>query len=290
MSTLPRPVRIIVLLALVAGLAACSAVKLGYNSLDSVAYWWLDSYVDFNEQQAPRVREDLERLHQWHRAEELPRLAEMLRAMEQLAPNDITPAQACTFVDEIRARLRALADHAEPAVVTLATSLRPDQLRHMQHKYEKNNEKYSDDWLKLTVAQQREKRYEQFLERSEMIYGRLDDAQRDALRRDIELSIVDPRRILADRRRRQRDALQTLRRLSDEKPDFDTARRQLRAFLDRFESSPDKGYRDYQEALIAEGCRSFSVLHNSTTAAQRETAVRRLRAYQRDLRELAAAP
>lgn len=278
------------LLALVAGLAACSAVKLGYNSLDSVAYWWLDSYVDFNEQQAPRVRDDLEQLHRWHRTEELPRLAEMLRAMEQLAPNDITPAQACTFVDEVRARLRALADHAEPAVVLLATSLQPDQLRHMQHKYEKNNEKYRDDWLKLTLAQQREKRYEQFLERSEMIYGRLDDAQRDALRRDIELSIIDPRRILADRERRQRDALQTLRRLSDQKPDFDTARRQLRAFLDRFESSPDKVYRDYQEALIAEGCRSFAVLHNSTTATQREAAVRRLRAYQRDLRELAAAP
>lgn len=278
------------LLTLVTGLAACSAVKLGYNSLDSVAYWWLDSYVDFNEQQAPRVREDLERLHRWHRTEELPRLAEMLRSMEQLAPSDITPAQACTFVDEFRKRLRALANQAEPAVVTLATGLQPDQLRHIEHKYEKNNEKYSDDWLKLTPKEQREKRYEQFLERSEMIYGRLDDAQRDALRRDLEQSIVDPRRILADRQRRQQDAVQTLRRLIDQKPDFDTARRQLRAFLDRFESSPDKAYRDYQEALIAEGCRSFAVLHNSTTAAQRETAVRRLRAYQRDLRELAASP
>ncbi len=287
MSTRSRLARIIVLLILVAGLAACSAVKLGYNNLNSVAYWWLDSYVDFNEQQAPRVREDLERLQQWHRSEELPRFAQMLRAMEQLAPNDITPAQACAFVDEIRTRLRALADHAEPAVVALATGLQPQQLRHLEHKYEKNNEKYRDDWLRLSAKEQREKRYQQFLERSEMIYGRLDDPQRDALRRDIEQSIVDARRILADRQRRQQDALQTLRQLIEQKADFETARKQLRALLDRFERSPDKGYRDYQEALISEGCRSFAVLHNSTSPIQREAAVRRLRAYQRDLRELA---
>jgi hypothetical protein len=37
-----------------------------------------------------------------------------------------------------------------------------------------------------------------------------------------------------------------------------------------------------------EVCRVTSVLHNSTTAAQREFAVRRLRAWQRDLGDLAA--
>ena len=289
MSTLHRLARIIVLLALAAALAACSAVKLGYNTLETVAYWWLDSYVDFNDRQAPRVREDLARLHQWHRAEELPRLARMLNGMEQLVPGDITPAQACAFVDEFRQRMRSVAERAEPAVVTLATGLQPDQLRHLEHKYEKNNEKFRDDWLQLTPAEQREKRYRQFLERSEMIYGRLEEPQREALRRDIDRSIIDPRRILADRQRRQQDALQTLRQLLDGKPDFDAARKQFRAYLVRFENPPDASYREYQEALIQEGCRSFALLHNSTSLAQREAAVRRLRAYQRDLRELAAS-
>jgi hypothetical protein len=289
MSTLHRLARIIVLLALAAGLAACSAVKLGYNTLDTVAYWWLDSYIDFTGEQSLRVREELARLHLWHRSEELPRLAEMLHSMELLVPGDITPAQACAFVTEFRQQLRVLADHAEPAVVTLATSLQPDQLRHLEHTYEKNNAKYRDEWLDLSAPEQREKRYRQFLERSEMIYGQLEEPQRDALRRDIEHSTFDPRRILADRQRRQQDALQTLRRLAGRRVDFDAARTLLRGYLERFEKSPDKGYRDYQEVLIEEGCRSFAVLHNSTSLAQREAAVRRLRAYQRDLRDLAAS-
>jgi hypothetical protein len=40
--------------------------------------------------------------------------------------------------------------------------------------------------------------------------------------------------------------------------------------------------------MIDEACRNLSALHNSTTAAQRDTAAQRLRDYQRDLRELAA--
>ena len=66
------------------------------------------------------------------------------------------------------------------------------------------------------------------------------------------------------------------------------ARRLLRGYLDRVLESPDAGYRAYQEALIQESCRSFAATHNATSPAQREAAVRRLRAYQRDLRELAA--
>lgn len=39
---------------------------------------------------------------------------------------------------------------------------------------------------------------------------------------------------------------------------------------------------------MQEGCRSFEAVHQSTTPAQRDQAVRRLRTYQRDLRDLAA--
>ena len=60
----------------------------------------------------------------------------------------------------------------------------------------------------------------------------------------------------------------------------------MRGLLERAQESPDPTYRGMQQALMEEACRNVSVLHNSTTAAQRETAVHRLRGYQRDLREL----
>ncbi len=280
--------RIILVLLLAVGLAACSAIKLGYNRLPELAYWWLDGYVDFNDDQTPQVRAELERLHAWHRAEELPHLGDMLSRMERLAPGSISAQQACSFVTEIQGRLNLVAARAEPAVVAMAASLDANQLRHLERKQRKNVEKWREEWIDVSVAKRHERRYEQMLERSEMIYGRLDEPQRAVLRKGLEGSIFDPQRILADRVRRQQELVHTLRRASEPGLPPAEVRSLVRAYLERAQRSPDLAYRSFQDALLQESCRIFSMVHESTTPQQREHAVRRLRAYQRDLRDLSA--
>jgi hypothetical protein len=288
MHIVSRLGRIIGLLALAAALTACSAVKLGYNNLGDLAYWWLDGYVEFSDEQALRVRGDLARLHLWHRTHELPRVAQILHSIEELATGDVSPAQACVVFTQVRERLNATAEHAEPAMITLAMSLGPEQLQHLERKYARNNAQYRKEWLRPPPAELTEKRFRQFLERSETIYGELDEPQRAVLRRQIEQSIFDAHRVLAERQRRQRDALQTLRKLTRQPMSFNEARSLLRGYLARAQEPPEPAARRYQQELIEEGCRSFAGLHNSTSPAQRQAAVRRLRAYQRDLGELAA--
>lgn len=287
-STLPVLARIICLLWLAVSLAGCSAIKLGYNALPEFTYWWLDGYIDLTDPQEPRAREDLARLQQWHRKHELEKYAELLHKVELLAPEALSPAQVCSLVGDIRARLAVLSLRAEPALATLALDLTPAQLQHLERKYAKNNAEYRKDWVALPAAEQAEKRFKQVLERSEMIYGRLEEAQRAILRQQIDQSAFDAARILAERQRRQQDALATARKLAGQPVSLEQARALVHGALARAWESPDAAYRAWQEALIEEGCRSFSATHNSTTPAQRETAVRRLRAYQRDLRELAA--
>jgi len=290
MSRWSRVARIIGALGVAAALVACSAIKLGYNTLADVSYWWLDSYIDFTDEQAPRAREDLARLHVWHRQQELPRFTAMLQNLEQLAPQDITASQACTVVAQARERIEAIALRAEPAVVTLAMDMAPEQLTHLQRKYNDNNAKYRKEWIRLSPAEQRDKRFTDYLDRSEMIYGKLDDVQRAVLRRQLEQSIFDPARVLAERQRRQQDALQTLRKVAGQKIALDDARKLVRGYIDRVREPPDAGQRAYQKSLLDESCRTFAALHASTTPAQRESAVRRLRAYQRDVKELSAQP
>ncbi len=287
-SLVSRLARIIGLLVLATGLAACSAIKLGYNNLDSVAYWWLDSYLELTDEQTPRVRDDLARLHAWHRSQELPRLEALLREIEAIAPGEITAAQACSFVPQLRERLNAVGRNAEPAIVTVALTLAPDQLTHLERKYGKNNEEFRKDWLRLPPAELTEKRFKQLLERMEMVYGTLDDAQRSLLRRQLDRSIFDPRRVLAERQRRQQDALQTLRKLAGQPVGLGEARSLLRGYLERLQASPDASYRKYEQDVIAETCGIISAIHNGASPAQRDSAVRRMRAYQRDLRELSS--
>ncbi len=148
MNVLPRVARIIGVLGLAVALASCSAIKLGYNTLDDIAYWWLDSYVDFSDEQAPLAREDLARLHAWHRQQELPRFGALLQNVEAMVPGDITSAQACAVVAQVRERLDAVAERAEPAVVTMALALRPEQLLHLERKYAESNAKFRKEWIR----------------------------------------------------------------------------------------------------------------------------------------------
>ena len=288
MTTVARLRRIIGLLALAAALTACSAIKLGYNNLADLAYWWLDGYVEFSDEQALRVRDDLARLHLWHRSNELPRFAELLHGVEELAPGDVTSGQTCAVLTQVVERLNATAEQAGPAVINLATSLTPEQFQHLERKYARNNDKYRKEWVRPAPAEVAEKRFRLFLERSEAIYGSLDEPQRAVLRRQVEQSMFDGKRVLAERMRRQRDALQVLRKIAIEPVPFSEARSLLRGYFARVQELPDPAERRYQQALIDEGCRNFASLHNITTPAQRQSAVRRLRAYQRDLGELAA--
>lgn len=284
--TRSRLAGIIVAVAASVALSGCSAIKLGYNSLPDLAYWWLDGYVDFTETQTPVARQELARLHTWHRQQELPQMAEILGRLEQTAAGSITPQQACTVVNEVRGRLQLVAERAEPALVSMAQGLAPRQLRHLQRKYRNNNETFRKDWVELSSADQKAKRFDATLDRLESIYGRLDEQQRAVLRQGIEQSIHDPARILIERQRRQQDLLQTLDRLMEPNAAPADARNLLRAYIERTQRSPDAGYRAWQESLLQESCRIFSTVHQSTTPAQRDNAVRRLRAYQRDLREL----
>lgn len=285
----PRVARIIGLLSLSMALAGCSAVKLGYAALPEVAYWWLDGYLDFEDAQAQRLREDLQRLHAWHRTAELPRVVALLQRMEQLAPNDLTPAQACAFEPEIRERYVALRDRAEPAVVTNALTLTPDQLKHLERKYARNNREFEKEWMRPPPEEQLDKRIKRVAERMDTLYGSVSDAQRAAIRKQLEATPFPAAEVLAERKRRQQETLALLQRLTTQPIPLGEARLAVRGLMQRFTESPDPAWRAYQAAVVQGACGLVAAVHNAATPAQREHAVQRLRGWQRDLQELSAA-
>ncbi len=282
-----KQARIIGALLLASALAACSSVRLAYNNLPTLSYWWLDGYVDFDGAQTPRVREDLAQLLEWHRRTELPKVAGLLQRAETLAPGDVTPAQACELGDEIRARLLAVAERAEAAGAELALSLGDTQLQQLERKYAKVNEDYRKEWLALNPADLLDKRYDQLLARNEDFYGTLDASQRELLRRQVADSAFSPQRIDAGRRARQLEALTLLRGFRAEQTSPAAARAALRGYVHRIADPPPGPARDYQQAMLLEGCRNVASLHNRTTPTQRERAARALRAYGRDVLQLA---
>ncbi len=281
--------RIIGVLLAAAALGACSTVRLAYNNLPTLSYWWLDGYVDFDGAQSPKVRDDLAQLLSWHRQNELPRVAALLQEAQALAPRDLEAAEVCRMADRIRERLLAVAEQAEGPGAELALSLGAAQLQQLERKYAKTNAEYRKEWIERSAARVQKQRYDTFVERLEDFYGRLSPEQRELVRRQVAQSMFDPRRALAERLQRQQEMLALLRGLQAAPPPAAEVRAALHGWVMRIADPPPGPWRDHQQALLREGCRNLAALHNLTSAAQRTQAVQRLRAYEDDLRQLAGA-
>lgn len=282
--------RTLALLLAVLLLQACSTVKLAYNQAPTLLYWRLDSYLDFSDEQAPQVRESLQRLQLRHRREQLPRYAELLQRVQPLLAENISAQQACAVVEQGRSLVGELADPALETLLWLASDLSTEQLKHLERKQGTASIEWKQKWVDISAEQLARLRYEQVLSRSEMLYGSLDEAQKNAIHAGLASAVFDPQRSYAERLRRQQDLLQQLRRIQAEQLAPEAARALFRAWVQRVMVSPDPAYQRYQQAQIREGCSTFARLHNATTPAQRTRAQQTLKSYEDDFLQLAAQP
>jgi hypothetical protein len=270
-------------------LSGCSTIKLVYNNSDDLIYWWLDGYADLQGEQKQFTRDALSDLQRWHRQQQLPEYVALLKRMQALAPNDITPAQVCAATEDMKSSFIRVLRHMEPASAQLASQLKPEQLRSVRQRFDKTNKTWREDWLDPNAEERLRYRTKQATNRLEDFYGRLDKPQRDALHQWLSSSMFDPAFSYAERERRQADTLQTLQRIAQEGPaKQEPAQALLRALVERNFNSPNERARAYSKELWNENCAGFAKFHNSTTPAQRERMVQALRGYEQDFKTLMA--
>ncbi|QCB46965.1 DUF6279 family lipoprotein [Hydrogenophaga sp. PAMC20947] len=268
-------------------LGACSTVRLAYSQAPTLGYWWIDSFVDLSDGQSVGLRQDIDDFFEWHAREELPAYAERLQQWQTLAMSDSNPDLACSqFTVLQQAYLRAIDRSVEP-LARLAGQLTPAQWSHLQRHQGKSNRAFEGDWLNISQKARQERLLDKALDRYESLYGDLTPAQIDTLRARVQRSSFDPKRVQAERLRRQTDLLGSLKAAKADPPQ---ASKNLRAWHDRVMQSPTPGFPAYSQQLIREGCEQFAALHNTTSAKQRLHAVGVLKGYEADLRSIFGQP
>jgi hypothetical protein len=276
-------------LAALVALSGCSTIKLAYNQSDDLIYWWLDGYADLQGEQKPFTRDTLTDLQRWHRQQQLPEYVALLKRMQAMAPNDISPAQVCAVTEDMKNSFLRVLNYVEPNAALLATQLSPEQLRSVRKRFDKTNKTWKEDWLDPNAEERLRFRTKQAINRLEDFYGRLDKPQREVLQQWLSESMFDPAYSYAERERRQADTLQTLQRMVQEGGSTGKApqtQAMLRALVDRSFNPPNERSRNYSKALWQENCEGFAKLHNSTTPAQRQRMVEALRGYEADFKIL----
>ncbi len=283
-------VRIIVLsLACALLLTGCSVVRVAYSQGPMLAGWWLDDYLEFSPEQQPRVKAALNEWFEWHRRTQLPDYAALLAAAQVQVMQPATPEQVCRWYDELRGRIGVALRHGVPLAVDVVSGLSAEQLRLLEQRYEKSNQKFQGEFMQARLDERAKASQRRTLERVEMLYGRIDERQRQMLVDALAASPFDPAQWYAERLALQRETLQTLRQLQA-RPQTPAERAaheaRLAQLAQRLQNSTQPEYRAYQQRLTEFNCALVARFHNSTTQAQRQAARARFKGWEEDFRAL----
>jgi hypothetical protein len=270
-------------------LAGCSAIRLTYNQVPTLAYYWIDAYADFNETQRPKVKQALADWTTWHRATQLPEYAQALGQMRSLLANKITPEQVCAIESQWQDRIERVADQALVPAAEVVQGLSPRQIDHIERRLAKKHEDWLADFAQATPTDRHKARLARWVDRAESLYGGLDEAQQQALSAALLATPYSAEQEAAERMARHQDLLRHLRQWTTDHSDVHTIATGLRRLGNDLRQSPRLPYREQALRSTLAQCTVVAQLHNGTKASQRQHAAGKLKGWEDDLSALAAS-
>jgi hypothetical protein len=265
-------------------LAGCaSVVRIAYNNSDVAVRMMANDYFDLQGEQVDLFKVRFTRFHEWHRLEELPRYAQALDSAAARVQRGATRADVSWAVATIRARYQALASQAVDESVAVLVTFTPENIAALEKKFATSNRKFEKEYLSGDQSARNAARIDTISDRLEEWLGSLSSEQRRLIMNYVRTQPANQALRLADRKVRQQDLVDILRR----ERNAAALRASLRAFFVDYEAQRGAEYarvwREWQErmeTLIAE-------ILAVASPAQREHAAARLRRYADDFRALA---
>jgi hypothetical protein len=269
-------------------LASCSVVRLGYNHGESLTYWWMNSYVDFDSDQTPWVKKSIEQFFAWHRKTQLKDYVAFLTSSQKRIQQRVSKQDVLANYNELKKRAALAVDKALPDLARLALSLKPDQIARMEKKFASNNDKYRKEYLSGDLEQRQRSRYKKVMEQAEYWFGDFSREQEALIRRTSDARPMGAEFWLAERMRRQRDLIAILKKIQSEKPNQEAVVQMLKTYANNMFDPQLAGERaQFFNASQDATADLAAVIINSTTPAQKAHAVQQMQQWIDNFRTLA---
>ncbi len=165
-------------------LSACSS-KLAYNNLDWWVYWYLDDYIELNNQQEEQFDSYLQNWLRWHKASELERYRSQLEEVRSQLINDQLDYQTIyKHLNQGKAHWERVRDEISPELAVLAKELSDDQVVSLFAALEKDNKEEEEERLEALAkpeAKRLAERKARIEESIEERIGKLSPAQQQII-------------------------------------------------------------------------------------------------------------
>lgn len=272
---------------LLAILPGCSMLRFAYGQLDTYAVWTVDDYFDLEPEQKHAFQKRFDRLHEWHRYEQLPDYAVFLTSVGVRVQKELAQEDIVWISEGLRDRYRTIIRRSADDAAALLRTVTPAQLEALRHQFEKDNRRFVREYhLEDGADEQRRAAAKRVLSRIRDWTGRLSDEQE---RRISALAVELPmnhKLRLEDRMRRQREFLQLLALRGD------SARfpAMLRHWLLNWEEGRTPEYEALWTRWMEKQADFYVAVDRMLTPHQREHVTHRLQKYANDFIYLAQRP
>ena len=276
------------LLALsLAVLPGCSLLRFGYGQLDTFALWTADDYFDLEPEQKHDFQKRFDRLHEWHRYEQLPDYAAFFTSAGARVKKGLAREDIAWISEGLRDRYRAIIRRSADDAAAFLTTVTPAQLDALRRQFEKDNRRFVRDYhLEDGADEQRRAAAKRVLARIRDWTGRLNDEQErkiTALARELPMNHGLR---YEDRMRRQREFLQLLA-LRGDSARFPAL---LRHWLLNWEEGRTPEYEGLWARWMEQQADFYVAVDRMLTPHQREHLAHRLQNYANDFTYLAQRP
>lgn len=271
--------------ALVSG---CDMLAIGYGQVDTYVAWKADEYFDLDSRQKQEFRSRLDRLHAWHRYNQLPDYATFLRAAGGRVQKGLSVEDANWVAGGIEERYRVLVKRGADDAAAVLMSITPAQLEGLQKRWDKDNRRYAREHkVNGTLEEQREARTERELKRIKEWVGDLPPEQEKkiaALAHDLPLA---PKLRYEDRLRRQREFVALMGQRGTDAKQFAN---RLGQWLLNWEEGRNPEYQRYFTEWRRKQAEFYVAVERTLTPPQRASLLRRVNRYADDFTQLAQRP
>jgi len=262
-----------------AALVGCSAVRFVYDNADTYLRWRAGAYFDMNGPLADEVDERIGVFMAWHRAQALPKYADIADDAARRFARGLQPADLVWGYDSMMAQAREAARAAAEQSAPLLDRLEPRDIERFEQGLAEDNRRFARENLRGSERERRRRRTERNVGRLEDWVGRLSQAQRQRVAQYSERApLLDDMR---DRDHKRIQAAFTAIVRAKE------AKKRLPEFAAHWERGRDPAFEAALEAWQREYFAMVLDIDRSLTPEQRSRGLGELRRYAEEFRALA---
>lgn len=282
-----RSVPLLAALSCLLLIAGCSALRLSYSQADTLIAWRANEYFDLNPLQRDDLNARLERLHAWHRYEQLPDYAVFASTAIAKARQGLKHDDVVWFIEGLKGRYRVIVNRGSTDAAEMLATLAPEQIDALQTKWRKVNRKFAREHeLDGSVEKRKRARLKKTLDQIQDWTGGLTYEQEQKIAALLDAIPLIEHLRHADRIRRQQKFLQLLK-LRANPQQF---RPKLQAWLVDWESGRAPAFQQLSVELYAKRIEFYLAVDKLLTPGQRQIVLHRLQEYVDDFHALAEKP